>query len=443
MEDLQRVNSLQLYSFWKHLSIGLLTLIGLMAFSHVLPFYAAPIVSFICAAVLYGMIAQNRNSAESDCMIVIYAMLYCVMNYTMITIILNVFTIWNVIELPDEFLFLNDPYIPSLLMNPVCFLTMSVIYLRRNKMRFCQECKLRKGGLYERGRAGAIFKYESFYQIKNLIYLFGVLSVLIWNYYLFVYIRLSINSRDWYVFTWLTIIAFIFDEIYFVYRYYNLYLDLKDNDDIITQEELQDMTAKTYLRYYVICENKIYLDPHTVLPKEEYKEVLDTPFVTKRAVNGIPMPEVRTIIRRLTGTDGELRFFFGRKSTDLRNHSVLRYFYFLNGTPEEHSEIPVEGEWVDFELVKRLYTRTPGKFAPMCVADISRLATIILTEKIFDEEGRRKNKLKSYTPSFNLHDVKNSVLDFQDDKWIKVSMFNSDTPFFGIKKFFKGKPKVR
>lgn len=444
MEDLHKVNSLQLYSFWKSLSLGLLALIVMMGISHILPFYASPFVSFATAIFLYLLIYRNRTAAEGNCMIVIYALLYSVINYTVVAVVLNLLTIWNVINLPMEFLFLNDPYLPTLLLNPVCAVTLIYIYIRRNHLTFCRECKLRAGGLYERGRAGAIYKYESFYQIKNLIYLFTVLSVIIWLYYKYVYIDVDVNNRDYYVFSWLTILFFVFDELYFIYRYYNLYLDLKENDEVITPDELNDMMAKTYLRYYVVCDNMMYLDPHSIVPGEEYKEVLDTPFITRRAVNGIPMAEVKSIINRLTGVkDGELRFFYGRKSSEWRDHSLLRYFYFLNGKPEDYQELPVDGEWMDFDDVKRIYTRTPGRFAPRALSDISRLATIILTEKIFDENGRRKNKIKSYNPSFNLRDVRNSQLDFQDDKWIKVSMFNSDTPFYSIKKLFKGKPRVR
>lgn len=444
MEDLTKVNSLQLYRFWKNLSIGLLSLIAMLAISRILPFYASPIVAFLCSAFLYTLIYNNRISSDGNCVIVLYSLLYCVINYTIATVMLSVLEIWNIVSLPDEFLFLNDPYIPSLLLCPICFLTLIVLYIRRNSLSFCQSCKLKTGGLYERGRNGQIFRYESFYQIKNLIYLFGSLSVLIWSYYQFVFIKLALNSRDWYVFTWLSIIAFIIDEIYFIYRYYNLYLDLKENDEIITEEELQDMTAKTYLRYYVICDNKIFLDPHTITPQQTYKEVFDTPFITKRAVNGIPLPEVLSIIQRLTGVkDGELRFFYGRKSPDLKNHSLLRYFYFLDGKPEDYPELPLDGEWVDFDDVKRMYTHTPGKFAPRAISDLSRLATIILTEKIFTEDGKRKSKIKSYSPTFNLRDVRASQLDFQDDKWVRISMFNSDTPFYKIKKLFKTKPRVR
>lgn len=442
MDDLKRVNSEQLYSFWKSLSIGLLAIIALMAFSHMLPFYASPIVAFLVAAFLYTLLYNNRTGSNSSCMLIIHVILYSIINYTIVTIILSVLTIWNIVSLPEEFLFLNDPYIPSLLMNPVCCLTCLILYLRKNSLGVCQECRLRTGGLYERGRSGAIFKAEAYYQIRNLFYLFGVLSIAVWAYYQFVYIRLSMNSRDWYVFTWLNIIAFILDEIYFIARYYNLYLQLKENDEIITQEEIQDMTAKTYLRFYVICDNKIFLDPHSVVAGQEYKEVLDSPFITRRSVNGIPIPEVRNIIKRLTGvSNGELRFYYGRKSPDLKNHSLLRYFYFLDGKPEDYPKLPVDGEWVDFEEVKRMYSRTPGKFAPRAIADLSRLATIILTEKIFNEDGERKIKLKSYNPSFNLHDVRKSNLDFQDDKWLKVAMFNSDTKFFRLRKLFR--PRTR
>ena len=444
MDDLQRVNSVQLYTFWKNLSLGLLAIIALMAFSHILPIYASPILSMITGAFFYAMIYNNRQSADSSCLVVDYVLLYCVINYTFVTVVLNILTLWKVVDLPEEFIFLHDPYIPSLVMNPVCFVTCLVMYFRRRRLGICRQCKMYTDSMYERGKTGLIFKYEAFFQIKNLCIMFGVLTAFIWVYYEFVYIELSVNTRDWYVFTWLNIIVFVLDELYFVVGYYNLYLDLKENDEIISQEELQDITSKTYLRYYVICDNKLFLNLHSIIPGAEYKEVLDTPFVTKRSVNGIAIDEVRSIIRRFTQVDdGELRFFYGRRSADLKNHSILRYFYFLSGNPDDYNDIPVEGEWVDFDMVKRIYSHTPGKFAPTAVTDLSRLATIILTEKIYDENGRRKLRLKNYSPNFSLRDVRESILDFQDEKWVKISMFNSDTPFFRIRRILRGKPKIR
>ena len=93
---------------------------------------------------------------------------------------------------------------------------------------------------------------------------------------------------------------------------------------------------------------------------------------------------------------------------------------------------------MDFNRIKQIYSTNPGNLSSIMVADITRLATIILTEKTFDEEGMRKNPIKNYSPSFDLEDVRNSELDFQDDKWIRVSLFNSDTKMFKFKRWWRG-----
>lgn len=122
---------------------------------------------------------------------------------------------------------------------------------------------------------------------------------------------------------------------------------------------------------------------------------------------------------------------------DMERHSFLRYFYYLDGNPEDYPELNVDGEWMSFEDLKRVYSFNPGNLARICVSDITRLATIMLTYKIFDERGFRKNKLRSYRPTFTLKEVRESNLDFQDDKWIRISLFNSDTPMYRLKKWFR------
>ncbi len=441
MKDLGKVNSLQLYSFWKQLSSGLLALIIMMVLSRILPFYAAPILSTLCAVTLYLMIYNSRISDKENCNITLYALFWCVTNYTVVAILLNFLPMLNIVRLPKELVSMTDPYLPSLILHPTCFLTILLIYLNRRNLKVCRDCKLVSGGLYERGKAGKIFRYESYFQLRNLMFIFCFLSCAVWTYYLLVYLPMSITARDWYVFIWLTVIVFIMDEIYFIYRYYNLYLHLRESAEIISQDDIRNMSAKTYLRYYVICGNKVFMDPRSVVPGENYREVLETPFVTKRAVNGIPVTEVRKIVERMTGApDGELRFFFGRKSADLKNSSILRYFYFLDGEPEQY-DFPVDGQWVDFSAVKQIYSRTPGKMSPLCVADLTRLATIMLTEKIFDDKGYRKSRIKSYRPSFTLNDVRESNLDFQEDRWIKISLFNSDNRFYTLRRWWRNRTK--
>ena len=439
MEDLKKVNSLQLFSLWKNLTVAFLMVIGMMTLSRLLPFFLSPIISLIAAAVLYTMLYNSKVSRSSNCMLVPYIIFYCFIGYSFVTIFINVLYAWGIIQADMEFIFFNDRYIPSLIMVPVSFVIFGIFYIRRHHLSLCLNCKLKNGGTTERGVLGSILSVETDLQIKNLLFVFGFLTAVIWTYYLTIYVKIDLNARDWYVFTWLTIITFILDEVYFIFRYYNLYLDLKENNEIITEEELSDMTAKTYVRFYIICDNHIFVDPHSMDSSNSHKEVIDTPFFTKRTVNGITLPEVKRIIERMTDIDnGELRFFYGRKSPDMVKHSVLRYFYFLDGDISQYQNLDIEGEWMDFERIKKIYSKSPGNISSIMVSDITRLATIILTEKIFDEEGNRKNKIKAYTPSFNLLDVRKSDLDFQDDKWIRISLFNSDTKMYKFKKWWRG-----
>ncbi|MDE7381557.1 MAG: hypothetical protein K2N03_05460, partial [Muribaculaceae bacterium] len=436
-----KINSTQFYRFWRNLSMGLLLLVAVIAFSKLLPYYLSPIVAILATAVLYTALYNNRFKEEFSCALIPYSLFYSLIVYSFVSIIVNVLWMWNIIipsEFPREMIFFNYPFIPSMYICPCCFFTMLVMYLRRNKLSLCVDCKINKQEMLEHGKAAAIFSYESHFQLKNLTIIFGVLTAIVWGYYYLIYNHIAPNDRDWYIFTWFVIIFFILDEFYFIFRYYNLYLDLKENNEIISSEELEEMSTKTYLRYYVCCGNKIFVDTKAVDTAEPFIEHIDTPFYSHRSLSGISVDEVRTVIERMTGIKGgELRFFFGRKANNLNKHNILRYFYFLDEENGEAPEIDIDGEWMDFNKIKTIYSRNPKKLTHIFRTDISRLATILLTEKLFDERGFRKNKIKSYTPSFSLKDVRDSELDFQDDKWIKISMFNSDTPFYRLKRWWR------
>lgn len=440
MEDLKKVNSMQIYQLWKNFTIGVLTVVMTVVLGRMLPFYLNPVVSLICSAVLYTLLYNNRLHGSPNCMLIPYAMFYCMIAYTFVSIVINVLYVWGIIIPPKELVFFNNPYVPALVLCPVSLVTLVVIFLRRHSLTLCVNCRLDKGDSVERGQFGRIISVESMVQLKNLIVTFGVLSALVWLYYYLLYVKEAVvNGRDWYVFSWLLVIYLLLDELYFIFRYYNLYLDLKENDEIITPEEINDMTAKTYIRFYVICGERVYLDPHSIDVNTPYREVLDTPFFTKRTVNGIRVDEVRQTIQKMTGvSDGELRFFFGRKSPDIQKHSLLRYFYFIN--PGEGDSCPafnLGGEWIDFGKLKYIYQYSPTHLSRIACGDLSRLSTIMITEKVFDENGNRKSKIRSYNPNFTFDDVRKSNLDFQDDKWIRISLFNADTRMFKVKRWFR------
>lgn len=429
---------MQLYYLWRNLATGLLSMVVVLALTHMLPYYMAPVASLLVCGVLFSMIYTNQHSEQPGCTVVLLAVLYCLLAYTFLSIILVISEIWGLGHFPKEIIFFNEPFMPSLIMMPTACLTMVFIILFRRSLPVCRECRFGSGSVGERGYYGYLTDHETRIQLHNIFWLFAVLSALVWSYYLFAYIDVNQNARDWYVFVWLVILLVVLDEVYFMMRYYNLYLDLQEHNEIVTPEELRDMAAKTYLRYYVICGEYMYVDDRSVDRLNPTAEVMDSPFFTRRTVNGLPVHEVKSMIERMTGyPGGDLKFFFGRRIPGFDKYSLLRYFYFLDGHPEDYPEMKVTGRWVPFDEIKRNYSENPGGMSTRFLTDLSRLSTIILTEKIYDEEGRRKNRIKSYAQPLTLAEVRHTGLDLQDDKWIRVSMFNSDTPFFRMKRWWR------
>ena len=438
MKDIGKINSREVYGLWKNLTVCLIAVIATLVISKILPYYLSPVVALLIASGLYVFIYNERFSSTKSCIVPAISILYSIVVYAFLTIILNLMHVWGLFEMPHEFVFFTDPFIPALILNPISFVVILIIYLQRKHLKACIDCRTQRSFGGQRGAAG-VLNGEAHIQLKNFIIMSGILSLAVWAYYQFSYINVNINARDEYIFTWLTVIGVALDWLYFSWRYYNLYLDLKENNELITPEELRDMTSKTYLRFYVVCGDYLYLTEHAVESSNHQKrEVLDTPFFTKKTVNGLTGNEVKQIISDMTGVeDGELRFFYGRKSPDNDKQSLLRYFYFLEGNISDYGELSTPGEWVSFDKVKYIYSNVPNKMAELAVYDITRLATIMLTEKIFDENGVRKSGIRSYSPTFNLLEVKKSKIDFQDDKWIKISLFNSDTRLFKLKKWWR------
>lgn len=439
MQDLIKVNGSKFLDFWKNLMYSLLVVMAVLFLSKLLPYYFSPIVALIGAAVLYTILFNGKLKSEYSCMIMPYSLFYCMILYSFVLLAMNVLYIWGMIELPKELTFFTPPYIPALILDPVCAVTLGIVLLRKNSLALCVDCRFDKGSSMERGQLGTILHYESGLLLKNLFILFVLLSIVVWGYYLTLYDRSAdINARDTYIFTWINLVTMILYLLFFAARYYNIYLDLKESGNIITEQELNDMSVKTYLRFYVICGNSMYLSNNIVDPKASYREVIDTPFVTKRNVNGITNPEVERIVHRLTDVDnGKLRFFFGRRNPDLRKHILLRYFYFLQGKPEDYSQLNLVGEWMDFDRIKSIYSKNASLMSTTLLADISRMTTVVLTQKLFDERGFRKVKIKSYQPGYSLEEVRDNDYDFQSDKWIKIAMFNSDSKGFFMRRLWK------
>ena len=362
MDELKKIDPFQLYGFWKTLAISIFMVIVMLSFNRMLPDPLTPVIGLVCAVVVYAF-TLSKSARSGNCSLIPYAIILSMVLNAFFCIIADILNWWKIpgITLPDELVSSSGLYLPALSYLPIAFVTILFIYLRRDRLSICKTCRLAYADEINRNKIGHIFRYESHLQMKYLLYIFGFLTALIWFYYLYFYVNININARDHYIFLWVVILGLVADEVYFAVRYYNLYLDLKASGDIIDEREISDNDSKTYLRFYVICGNNIYVNPEKVDPSSKYGKVIDTPFFTHREVSGIALGDVKRIISSQTGHEGDLRFFYGRK---FGNHgrAVMRYFYFLE--PDENGELPelqVSGEWMDYEIIKHIYTHIKKK----------------------------------------------------------------------------------
>lgn len=439
MNDLRKVNSIQLYYLWRNFAVGLLCIAAVITGTHMLPHYMAPVVSLLFCGILYTMIWNNEHSEQPSCMVVPQITFYSLIAYTFLNIVLVVLYILHIVNVPAELIFFNEPFMASLTLMPIAFCVTLYVMLFSKSMSFFKRYEASAGNARERGYFGYITASESKIQMKNLLVLFAFLGAYVWWYYMDRYIDVNQNGRDWYVFVWIIIMLIVLDEIYFMARYYNLYLDFQEHNEIITPDEIRDMTARTYLRYYVICGEYLYIDRNATDRITQNKGIFDTPFITKKTVNGIQMIDVKRIIEKMTGhKGGELKFYYGRHVASNNKVSVLRYFYFLDGDISDYSDMDMPGEWIHFDVIKKTYQENPVNIGSNALNDLSRIFTIILTERDFDENGVRKNLIRSYKRTVTLGDIRKTELDLQDDKWIHIAHFNSDIKFYKLKKWMRG-----
>lgn len=439
MKDLFKVNILQLYLFWKNLSIAMVLLMVLLAIST----FMAPIfslgVAFVVAIVIYARIYANKTSHHPTYMLVGYALMVSVLIYTFVCLALVLIHIWTPLVFKDEFLLLNRPFLPILMLAPVCFCTLSYCYLNRGRLhRRLDRMFGVETDYFLKGKLGAILTHESARQMRILILLFGVLTIINWCYYgWFFYNDTVTNGRDIYIFFWLNIVGITIFLIYLLIHHYELSHELKDSGRLITPEEVSRLGVKTYIRYYVICGDYIYLSPD--IPSNEYptQSMVDTPVFNERSGVTFSDEEVAETVKSLIGKPGELKFFCAFSIPGLNNQIVARYFYFLDGKPEDYPALDVPGQWYAVAELQKIHKNRPHGLSSYLVADCLRLLTILNTEKNYDERGNRRFKIKSYMASLSLVDIRRSDIDFQSDKWIDISRFNADMPFFRLRRFFR------
>jgi len=333
-----------------------------------------------------------------------------------------------------ELLNTSIPYIPILVIGPITTATAFFAYIRGGKFIFCRLCQQNHGMLHERGFLGKTFNQESHYQTSLLINLFTLITVVTWIYYLVKYINVNLNSADTFMFVWCPVIIWILAGLHIGIRYsafWNYY-------DQNLAGSSQQTGLHTRMRLILVQGDSIYLqlptkDSPDLIPEDRK---IDTPcHLHFRYYPEMPFElALKSFENMVMFENLDMRFLYSNTNGN-PDFTMFHYAAFITDEqkPLVEKRYP-DGEWVPIREVQSLLNN--GCLSPFLSAEIIRIHTIAMAWKTYDINGNRRFKIKHYHPTFHLEEMKEWDVDYNDPKWLFVSINNADTPFWRLRRFW-------
>ncbi len=340
----------------------------------------------------------------------------------------------NLYELTGQPYDASVPVIAILLTAPLTVVVTGLHLLVKRDPRVCVNCRANYGNVVEFGFIGDLYRREWRYQTRLLFWLSVLLTLVDWTYYLLFYINVNLNRADLFFFLWMPMALYLFSLVYLGMRYYSLWAYYCKNDEVHFVEE----PGSTTLRYLVLSDDRILLDS---MPVDErfsngaIRKYVDTPVEVKIPyTKRVSALEAAEIFRSRTGIkNAEVRLAYGSPDA-VTFQNIFHYFAFLPDL-DEVVDSRLHGEWFTLGLLRQLINQ--HIVSRNLTAEIRRIYTVAMAWKTYDEHGRRLYGIKHYRPTFRLRDLRKWDVDYDDGRWLDISMLNQDSTLFGLRRFWR------
>lgn len=322
------------------------------------------------------------------------------------------------------------PFIPVLVLGPVTVAVSGWAMLRGHRFGFCADCMMRHGTPAERGFIGKIYCQEGRYQVRFMLGLGIVLTLVGWLYYTFCYINVNLNRPDKFFFVWLPLILYLCSLVYMAMRLFTIW-SYYDQELAVNNMRRTDTSI---VRYIILDRERIFLGESDDKLNPMVRGY-DTPAtVTLSRRERVPLHEARGYFREMAETDRfSIRFMY--RSVDAGGDCTVFHFIVTVDAETVLNERALKGRWYTMPELERLLNN--DLLAPMMSAEIHRLHTITMAWKTYDRRGRRLYKIKNYRPTFRLRNIQDWDVDFNDSHWLRVAANNQDKPFYSLKRFWR------
>lgn len=413
------VSSCSPFIIWRNYALGAVSVSIVPLFIMLLPAGWCQFGTLLLSLLLFSFVRYNRKSKVETCVLIPYIAARSLLILTVAFVVIDIFNSGRLIEVKP---------IKAMLIPIIIFFVLILMKLKGLKNVLCVDCLLRNGSVCERQALGHIYERENRYLVPRQIKVSIIGIIIVWGYEIFLGEFFNDISYDEFILYFLPLIIVSVDLLMLRFRYFLIRV-YRRYDKFETRQEVP--VGMKRLRITVISGDLVYY----VSQKELYETpfIVDTQFEEKISIGFAKsyMGEYLNFVNV-----GFIRFCYGSLDFE-QKRSVEHYFCFvdnkksLNKFEEKHG---VSGVWMTKEeLINNHYN---NKFTPFVTAELSRIFRIMTTSKIYDIDGYRKINLKGYIPNFSISEIKDSDIDFSDNRWVYLSKFNNDVNFAKIRLFW-------
>lgn len=325
---------------------------------------------------------------------------------------------------------LHLPFVPMVLFQAPFMALLIYLFERRNiQPPFCQQCIIKRGGIWERNLLGDYTRLEAYYIIRILLFGSLIVAVVAWALFLWGIDTQSRLGRYFYFFfpAALCVALILFETIRRWLLEMTIHPSGKGLKLAMNGEEGMEHVFST-IRIMVIAQEKIFL-----VERKEEKAIWSNN-------SGLDIPIHYTYIDSCFSKEDEdqkahqiIQEIFRTESFNLRHlNSVVtersyrracHYILFLSDKDIPKME-RYPGRWYTVEEIARL--NREHRLHPLFRECYARLCTVVNAARTYRMNGERRYPIRGYKPAFTLRHLQELNIEFDDPIWLYVSRHNED-----------------
>lgn len=376
---------------------------------------------------LFCYVRVNKRNNKRGCYLIPYVIARVLLYYTIISVAM-LFVILSSggfdVFFDEHFKVAQVLFFPILILAPLLAVNAFVMLRGRHRCLFCTICWIANGFPSERGYVCPFLSKEVLRVLRQVGYIGILLTVCGWGYFLTFYNTANISTYDSLIFVGLPVIMWLLHSAALGVRCLTIVLF---QNSLMT--ETLFVVGKSYYRYLIVAENHILL-------KKRDDSKFDTPLSLYVNYNQRPEDDEVLGVAESNGVHADdARVLYFNYDDAYRCNMAHCILFF-----DHKEDVNMEGEWIDARQLEHLFAFK--RLSKILRNELFRIKTTIFALKAYNADGTRKLDVKNFYPKFELSDIRNEKVDFNNYKTIITSFVNDDNKLNKLKyiwfKIFEG-----